>query len=52
MDPQLRQRAAPGNGASGDRFCQITIDGSRNSIRASVEMLSSSSMIEAVYPVP
>ena len=29
-----------------------TFDGGKSSIRASVEVLSSSSMIEAVYPVP
>jgi hypothetical protein len=50
--PPLETRAAPGHGTSGDRFCQITIDGGRSSIRASVEVLSSSSAIEAVYPVP
>jgi hypothetical protein len=50
--PPLETRAAPGHGASGDRFCQITVDGGRNTIRASVEVLSSSSAIEAVYPVP
>ena len=50
--PPLETRAAPGHGASGDRFCQITVDGSKNTIRASVEVLSSSSAIEAVYPVP
>jgi hypothetical protein len=30
----------------------ITADGSRSAIRASVEVFSSSSAIEAVYPVP
>jgi hypothetical protein len=50
--PPLETRAAPGHGASGDRFCQITVDGGRNTIRASVEVFSSSSAIEAVYPVP
>src|SRR6266446_3552144 len=48
----LATRAALGYGASGDRFCQVTVDGGRNTIRASVEVLSSSSAIEAVYPVP
>ena len=50
--PPLETRAAPGHGVSGDRFCQITTDGGKSSIRASVEVLSSSSAIEAVYPVP
>jgi hypothetical protein len=50
--PPLETRAAPGHGASGDRFCQITFDGSKTSIRATVEVLSSSSAIEAVYSVP
>jgi len=48
--PPLHTRAAPG--ASGDRFCGITVDAGRTSIRASVEVLSSSSAIEAVYPAP
>jgi hypothetical protein len=52
ITPPLATRAALGHGASGDRFCQITVDGSKNAIRASVEVLSSSSAIEAVYPVP
>ena len=50
--PPLETRAAPGHGASGDRVCRITVDGSRSMIRASVEVLSSGSAIEAVYPVP
>jgi hypothetical protein len=50
--PPLETRAAPGHGASGDRFCRITVNGGKNTIRASVEVLSSSSAIEAVYPVP
>jgi hypothetical protein len=50
--PPLATRAALGRGASGDRFCQITVDGGRSTIRASVEVQSSSSVIEAVYPVP
>jgi hypothetical protein len=50
--PPLQTRAAPGHDASGDRLCQITFDGGRSTIRASVEVLSSSSAIEAVYPVP
>jgi hypothetical protein len=48
--PPLHTRAAPG--ASTDRFCRISIDGGRTSIRASVEVLSSGSAIEAVYSVP
>jgi hypothetical protein len=52
ITPPLSTRAALGHGASGDRFCQITVDGGKNTIRASVEVLSSSSAIEAVYPVP
>ena len=48
--PPLHTRAAPG--ASTDRFCRISVDGGRTSIRASVEVLSSSSAIEAVYSVP
>ena len=48
--PPLHTRAAPG--ASTDRFCRISIDGGRTSIRASVEVLSGSSAIEAVYSVP
>ncbi len=52
ITPPLATRAALGRGASGDRFCQITVDGGRNTIRASVEVLSSSDAIEAVYPVP
>lgn len=52
ITPPLATRAALGHGSSGDRFCQITVDGGRNTIRASVEVLSSSSAIEAVYPVP
>jgi hypothetical protein len=50
--PPLQTRAAPGHGASGDRFCRITFDGSKSSIRATVEVLSSSSAIEAIYSVP
>jgi hypothetical protein len=50
--PPLETRAAPGHGASNDRVCRIAFDGGRSSIRASVEVLSSSSAIEAVYPVP
>ena len=51
--PPLETRAAPGHGASGDRLCRITVDGGgRSTIRASVEVMSSSSAIEAVYPVP
>ena len=52
ITPPRATRAALGHGASGDRVCQITVDGGRNAIRASVEVLSSSSAIEAVYPVP
>lgn len=48
--PPLSTRAA--FGTSTDRFCRISIDGGRTSIRASVEVLSSSSAIEAVYSVP
>jgi len=48
--PPLHTRAAPG--ASTDRFCRISIDGGRTAIRASVEVLSNSSAIEAVYSVP
>ena len=48
--PPLSTRAAPGT--SSDRFCRISIDGGRTSIRASVQVLSSSSAIEAVYSVP
>ena len=50
--PPLHTRAAPGHGASNDRFCRITVDGGRSTIRASVEVLSSGSAIEAVYAVP
>lgn len=50
--PPLQTRAAPGHGASNDRLCRVTVDGARSTIRASVEVLSSSSAIEAVYPVP
>ena len=50
--PPLATRAALGRGASRARFCRITIDASRNAIRASVEVQSSSDAIEAVYPVP
>ena len=50
--PPLTTRAGLGHGADGDRFCRITFDGGRSSIRASVEVLSSSEEIEAVYPVP
>src|SRR5262249_40509467 len=50
--PPLQTRAAPGHGASNDRLCRVTVDGARSAIRASVEVLSSSSAIEAVYPVP
>src|SRR5262249_46184030 len=39
--PPLETRAAPGHGASGDRVCRITVNGSKNTIRASVEVLSS-----------
>jgi len=48
--PPLATRAGLGRGD--DRFCQVTFDGGRSSIRASVEVLSSSEAIEAVYPVP
>ena len=48
----LETRAALGEGDSGGRVCRITADGSRSAIRASVEVFSSSSAIEAVYPVP
>lgn len=48
--PPLATRAA--FGAAVDRACRITVDGGRSSIRASVEVLSSSGAIEAVYPVP
>ena len=50
--PPLETRAAPAHGASSDRVCRITFDGSRSAIRASVEVLSSGAAIEAVYPVP
>jgi hypothetical protein len=50
--PPLETRAAPGHGASGDRVCRITASGGKTTIRASVQVLSSSSAIEAVYPVP
>jgi hypothetical protein len=50
--PPLQTRAAPGHGTLGDRLCQITVDGSKSTIRASVEVFSSSATIEAVYPVP
>jgi len=50
--PPLATRAGLGRGADGDRFCRITVDGGRSSIRASVEVLSSTAAIEAVYPVP
>ncbi len=50
--PPLETRAAPGHGASGDRVCQITVDAGRSAIRASIEVLSGSSAIEAVYAVP
>jgi hypothetical protein len=50
--PPLQTRAALGQGASGDRLCRITIDSGRSSIRAAVEVQSSSAEIEAVYPVP
>lgn len=50
--PPLETRAAPAHGASNDRFCRITVDGGRTAIRATVEVLSSSSAIEAAYPVP
>ena len=50
--PPLETRAALGEGDSGGRVCKITADGSRSAIRASVEVFSSSSAIEAVYPVP
>jgi hypothetical protein len=48
----LETRAALGEGDSGGRACRITTDGSRSALRASVEVFSSSSAIEAVYPVP
>ena len=50
--PPLETRAVPGHGASNDRVCRITVDSGRNAVRASVEVMSSSSAIEAVYPVP
>jgi len=50
--PPLQTRAAPAHGASSDRFCRITVDAGRSAIRASVEVFSSTSAIEAVYPVP
>jgi hypothetical protein len=50
--PPLATRAAPGSGASGDRACRITVDAGRSSIRTSVQVLSSGTVIEAVYPVP
>jgi hypothetical protein len=50
--PPLQTRAAPAHGASNDRVCRITVDAGRSAIRASVEVLSSTSAIEAVYPVP
>ena len=50
--PPLETRAAPAHGASDDRVCRITVDAARSAIRASVEVLSSTSAIEAVYPVP
>jgi hypothetical protein len=48
--PPLHTRAA--FGTSVDRFCRISVDGGRISIRASVEVLSGNSAIEAVYSVP
>ena len=50
--PPLMTRAALGRGATSDRACRITVDGGRSTIRASVEVLSSSEAIEAVYSVP
>jgi len=50
--PPLETRAALGQGAANDRFCRITFDSGRTAIRASVEVQSSSSAIQAVYPVP
>lgn len=50
--PPLATRAALGRGAANERFCRITVDSGRTAIRASVEVLSSSSAIQAVYPVP
>ena len=50
--PPLETRAVPGHGASSDRVCRITVDAGRSAIRASVEVFSSTSAIEAVYPVP
>ena len=50
--PPLETRAAPAHGASNDRVCRITVDAGRSAIRASVEVLSGTSAIEAVYPVP
>ena len=52
ITPPLATRAALGHGTAGDRFCQITVDGGKNTIRASVQVLSSNSAIQAVYPVP
>jgi hypothetical protein len=52
VTPPLATRAGLGRGASGDRVCRITVDGGRSTIRASVQVLSSSAAIEAVYPVP
>ena len=48
--PPLATRAAPGHAV--DRLCRITADGGRSAIRASVEVLSATGEIEAVYPVP
>src|SRR5207244_5507606 len=39
VTPPLATRAALGHGASGDRFCQIAVDGGEMMIRASVEIL-------------
>ena len=50
--PPLATRVALGRGATNDRLCQITVDAGRSAVRASVEVLSSSGEIEAVYPVP
>ena len=50
--PPLQTRAAPGHGALVDRLCRITIDGPKSAIRASVEVVSSSGVIQAVFPVP
>lgn len=50
--PPLETRAALGRGVTNDRVCRITFDGGRTAIRASVQVMSSSSVIQSVFPVP